>query len=115
MSYFLVSPKFCDLVSVFIKVEAITLYPFVISREPMDDITKNHEKIHLAQQAELLVLGFYLMYVWYWWRGMKKYEGSKRQEMLAYRNIPFEREAYQHQMDPRYPIKRKAYSWWSFR
>ena len=110
-----VAPKFLDLLSIFIKIDAITLWPVVVSREPMDQITINHERIHLKQQEELLVIGFYILYVYYWIRGMKKYEGSKRQRMLAYRNNPFEREAYQHQMSDIYTMRRKAYAWWEYK
>jgi len=110
-----VAPRFLDMLSIFIKIDAITLWPFVISREPMDQITLNNERIHLKQQEELLIIGFYVMYVYYWLKNMKKYEGSKRQRMLAYRNIPFEREAYEHQMSDVYTMRRKSYAWWKFR
>ena len=110
-----VAPKFLDAISIFINIGAITLWPFVITREPMDQITKNHERIHLKQQEELLIFGFYALYVYYWLKGMKKYKGSKRQRMLAYRNIPFEREAYQHQMSDIYTMRRKSYAWWEYR
>ena len=72
-----VAPKFLDAISIFINIGAITLWPFVITREPMDQITKNHERIHLKQQEELLIFGFYALYVYYWLKGMKKYKGSK--------------------------------------
>ena len=57
----IVSPKFTKLVSIFIDVYAITLFPFIISKEKMDETTLNHEKIHIEQQKELLVVFFYLL------------------------------------------------------
>ena len=110
-----VAPRLLNLLSVFIPISAITLWPFVITREPMDQITKNHERIHLKQQEELLIIGFYVLYVYYWLKNMKKYEGSKRQRMLAYRNIPFEKEAYANQFSDIYTMRRKTYAWRNYR
>ena len=52
--------------SVFIDIWAITLYPFIICRGEMNEKTKNHERIHLAQQKELWLIGFYVLYIGYW-------------------------------------------------
>ena len=44
----------------------ITLYPFVFLKTKTmkhDTVLLNHEKIHLKQQLELLILPFYLWYV----------------------------------------------------
>ena len=44
----------------------ITLYPFVFTNDAKylkDSRFKNHERIHLAQQRELLVVFFYLWYI----------------------------------------------------
>ena len=54
----IVSAKFTKLMSIFIDVYAITLFPFIISKEKMDETTLNHEKIHIEQQKELLVVFF---------------------------------------------------------
>ena len=55
--------------------------------------TYNHEKIHLVQQRELWVVGFYLLYVWYWLKAKSKgLTGSE-----AYYAIPFEKEAYENE------------------
>ena len=97
-------PKY---LSIFINIYAITLYPFIICREEMDEVTLNHEKIHLVQQKELWVIGFYLLYVYYWLRG--KLAGE--QSLIAYLNIPFEIEAYTHERDPFYISSRKSHSW----
>ena len=60
-----VSPAFTKLMSIVIDVYAITIFPFIISKEKMSEITLNHETIHIEQQKELLVLGFYPLYVFY--------------------------------------------------
>ncbi len=101
-------PKY---LSIFINIYAITLYPFIICREEMDEVTLNHEKIHLAQQKELWIIGFYLLYVYYWLRG--KWKGE--QSLIAYLNIPFEVEAYSNESKPFYLIERKRHAWWRYR
>ena len=77
----------------------------------MDEVTLNHEKIHLAQQKELWIIGFYLLYVYYWLRG--KWKGE--QSLIAYLNIPFEVEAYSNEAKPFYLIERKRHAWWRYR
>ena len=96
-------PKY---LSIFINIYAITLYPFIICREEMDEVTLNHEKIHLAQQKELWIIGFYLLYVYYWLRG--KWKGE--QPLIAYLNIPFEIEAYTNESKKYYLLARKKYN-----
>ena len=97
-------PKY---LSIFINIGAITLFPFIISREEMSEVTIRHEMIHIEQQRELLVLLFYVLYVWYWLKG--KVKGMSNDE--AYINIPFEQEAYRKMYDEDYLDKRSKYSW----
>jgi len=97
--------------SVFIDIWAITLYPFIICKGEMDEITKNHERIHLAQQRELLVLGFYALYIGYWIIG--RLCGLNNRQ--AYLSIPFEREAYENDSNPQYLSQRKKYSWRAYK
>ena len=40
--------------------KAITIWPFIFARKKLSEIDINHEKIHLAQQLELLNLKFLL-------------------------------------------------------
>src|SRR5690554_756120 len=71
----------------------IALWPFVIVRNPdlcRDFIFLNHERIHLRQQIELLVVFFYL---WYGLEFLLRWI-SYGNRNIAYRNISFEREAY---------------------
>lgn len=97
-------PKY---LSWFIDIWAITLYPFIICKGEMDQKTRTHEIIHLHQQRELLLIGFYLLYVLFWFYGLLKL----RSFHAAYRSIPFEKEAYANDEEPTYPINRRAYSW----
>ena len=97
--------------SIFINIWAITIWPFVICRGEMDEITLNHEKIHIKQQAELLLIGFYLLYAGFWiwnrlWHRMSNVE--------AYANIPFEIEAYNNDNNLEYLVERKKYAWLSY-
>jgi len=93
--------------SVFISISAITLFPFIISRDEMSDVTIRHEIIHIEQQRELLVIFFYILYVWYWLKG--KVKGMTSDE--AYMSIPFEQEAYRKMYDENYINKRKRNAW----
>ena len=97
-------PKY---LSIFINIYAITLYPFIICREEMDEVTLNHEKIHIEQQKELWVIGFYFLYVYYWLR--LKWSGCT--SAMAYMHIPFELEAYQNESNKFYLVTRKKHSW----
>ncbi|PVW14326.1 hypothetical protein [Marixanthomonas spongiae] len=75
------------------KFAGVALWPFLIIKEPSlkaDAVFMNHERIHLRQQAELLVLFFYLWYVIEYAIRLLQY----RNYYAAYRNISFEREAY---------------------
>ncbi len=101
-------PKY---LSVFINIGAITLWPFIISRNKLNEQTLNHEKIHIRQQQELLLVGFYLLYVYYWLRGLWEY----RDPYMAYHMIPFEQEAYECEIDMQYLQSRKRFSWWNYR
>ena len=93
--------------SIFINISAITLFPFIISRDEMSEVTINHEKIHIEQQRELLVIFFYVLYVWYWLSGKAK--GMTNDE--AYMNIPFEQEAYRKMYDKNYLDTRERHAW----
>ena len=49
----IIAPKFLKAISIVVDIVAITLYPFIISREKMSEDVLNHESIHIAQQKEL--------------------------------------------------------------
>lgn len=70
----------------------------------------NHERIHTAQQRELLFIPFYIVYIIEWLIRLFQYKNWKE----AYYNISFEREAYKHGNDLQYLKHRKLYSWIKF-
>lgn len=79
----------------------ITIFPFVILKTKnlkQDLVLINHEKIHLRQQIELLVIPFFIIYVFEFLIRLIQY----RKWNLAYRNISFEREAYGNEKDLNY-------------
>lgn len=87
---------------------AITLYPFIFLRRggAENEILLNHELIHLRQQAELLILPFYLWYLIEYLCKLIIY----RSHYKAYRNISFEREAYRNDEDLDYLSRRRIWS-----
>ena len=91
----------------------MAIWPFVILRHQHlaeDSNFINHERIHLQQQLELLVVFFYLWYtVEFLIRWIK---GGNRHS--AYRNISFEREAYANEMDEDYLKQRKFWGFLKF-
>lgn len=90
--------------------EALTFFGFIVthSREEADRINrhydelKNHEMIHLrqAQSTGDSWLRFYLLYIWYWLRGLPM---NRKMKNAAYLLNPFELEAYRHMHDMDYP------------
>ena len=64
----------------------------------------NHEAIHTAQMKEMLYVFFYLWYVLEWVVRLFM-KGN------AYRNISFEREAYDNAKNMNYLNIRKHYNW----
>ena len=96
------------LLSVYIDVCAITLYPFIVINEACDHpVIMNHEKIHLKQQRELWIVPFYTLYIWYWLKA--RMQGMNSQD--AYMSIPFEKEAYANQNNFDYLSDRKKNTW----
>ena len=96
----------------FIAPRAIALWPFVLLRhkhEHADKVLINHEKIHLRQQLELLIIPFYLIYIAEYLYHLVKYKNHDE----AYMNISFEREAYAHEDELQYLSQRPL--WASFR
>lgn len=88
----------------------ITLFPFIFLKDKKlkeNTTLINHEKIHLKQQAELLIIFFYLFYGLEWFFKFLKHKNG----YIAYKNISFEREAYQHEKNFNYIKNRK---FWAF-
>ena len=95
------------------KILGITLFPFILLKRKEDlhnEILLNHEKIHLRQQAELLVIFFYVWYVFEYYYFYFKL----KDHFLAYKSISFEREAYAMEDDLNYLNTRKLWSFWKY-
>ncbi len=91
----------------------LSLWPFIFVKYPRlksDTALINHEKIHLRQQLELLVLPFYVLYVLEWLCRTIWYLDGYR----AYQNISFEREAYAHERDPAYLSNRRPFQFLNY-
>ncbi len=91
----------------------LTIWPFIFVKENVykeDNVLINHEKIHLSQQKELLILPFYIIYFTEWLFRALLYQDFYR----AYKNISFEREAYAKEQDLGYPQRRKAYAFLNY-
>lgn len=92
---------------------AITLFPVIILKDKYlkkDIVLLNHEKIHLRQQIELFIIGFYIWYVIEFLIRILKYKTWSE----AYLNISFEREAYQNENDLDYLQSRSLFSFFRY-
>lgn len=88
----------------------LAIFPFVFVKQTLDKenlVFLNHERIHLRQQLELLILPFF---IWYFLEFLLRLAQYKNID-LAYRNISFEREAYTNEKDLDYLKQR---SFWRF-
>lgn len=88
----------------------LALYPFVFLKSKelrLNEVLVNHEKIHLRQQLELLVLPFYVIYGFEFLIRLLQF----KKWHVAYRNISFERESYTNEKNLDYLESR---SFWEF-
>ena len=72
----------------------------------LNAVDMNHERIHTVQMREMGYLPFYIWYVIEWLIRCCRFIRPR----VAYRNISFEREAYEHQKDLNYLKHRKHYA-----
>lgn len=88
---------------------AINLFGVLFVRKNviLTDRIKNHEAIHTEQMKELLYIFFYIFYLIEWITKLFKYKKWK----LAYRNISFEREADENDINLNYLNSRIKYVW----
>ena len=88
----------------------IAIFPFVFLKNKGfrgDSVLINHERIHLRQQLELLLIVFY---IWYGIEFLMRLIYLRNWHQ-AYRNISFEKEAYANEKDLDYL---KSRSLWQF-
>jgi hypothetical protein len=91
-------------------VRGITIFPFIVlsyKEDKLNLVLINHEKIHIRQQIEMLIIPFFLWYGLEFVFRLIQYRTFNQ----AYLNISFEREAYQNEKNLRYLKQR---SFWSF-
>ncbi|MDX1471390.1 MAG: hypothetical protein R3213_07820 [Flavobacteriaceae bacterium] len=89
---------------------AMSIFPFIILKRKnlkVDRILINHERIHLRQQLEMLIIPFYIWYFIEFLTKFFKYCAFRE----AYYNLSFEKEAYKNDGNLEYLKTRKA---WSF-
>lgn len=107
----------------------ISIWPFIFVKKEMPEVNENHERIHGEQQKELFFLSLLIMIIckvaWYvlplsylvyyvfyainWLVEVVKipFTGDKK----AYKDILFEREAFEGQEYSKYLIVRKPFAW----
>ena len=91
----------------------LTVFPFVFLKNKalkIDPILVNHERIHLRQQLELLLIPFFLWYLLEFTVKYVKYKSWNK----AYYNISFEKEAYENEKDLEYLKSRPLWKFISF-
>ncbi|GAB3173081.1 hypothetical protein GCM10027291_28990 [Telluribacter humicola] len=92
----------------FLWVEGMALFPLILVRRRKSNPTLiNHERIHLRQQLEMLILPFYIWYVLEYLILLLYF----RNHYKAYRYISFEREAFINERKTDYLRKRP---FWAF-
>ena len=89
----------------------MTLWPFIFlkQKELKQDLAfMNHERIHMRQQIELLIVPFF---IWYGIEFLTRWIRHKN-SYKAYQSISFEQEAYINQKDLEYLNTRPL---WNFK
>jgi len=90
-----------------IEIGAFSFAFFVFSRGKINKTTRRHETIHYHQQLELLFAAQWLLYGIFWLVGLVCYRDGKK----AYRENPFEREAYSNAKKTKYLQSRPLWNW----
>ena len=88
---------------------AINLFGVVFARSEQPQLSRqiiNHELIHTRQMLEMMIIGFYAWYITEWIIKWIIY----KDRLMAYKNIGFEREAFDNDSDADYLKSRKWYS-----
>lgn len=91
----------------------ITIFPFMFLKQKAlkeNAVLINHEKIHLRQQIELLIIPFFIIYGFEFLVRLIQYKKWN----TAYSNISFEREAYRNERNLNYLKSRSTWSFLSY-
>ena len=97
----------------FLPSHGMAFFPFILVKEKKytsHQVLLNHERIHLYQQLELLILPFYILYFINYMINLVRY----RDHYKAYFNIIFEKEAFNQENNTEYISKRKFLAWIQF-
>ena len=86
---------------------AVSFGPFVFCSSKIPEKTLRHETIHYHQQLELLFVFHWILYLAFYFKGVIKEDSASN----AYRQNPFELEAYDNDFDPNYLENRELYAW----
>jgi len=93
------------------KIQGLTLWPFIIIRSKelaQDSRVLTHEKIHICQQQELFIVGFYIWYLFdTFLNGLIRFDWDSA-------NNCFEKEAYGYEHNTCYPSTRKHFAFLKF-
>lgn len=92
--------------------KGICLLPYIFLRKDLIlegryEIVLNHEKIHYQQQKELFLVGFYILYAYFYLLLFFKYWNLS----IAYKYNPFEREAFANENYSNYLLERPKNNW----
>lgn len=85
---------------------AINICGILFAKGPCNKVVLNHESIHTAQIKEQLYIFFYIWYLIEWFIKLIKY----RDIYISYKNISFEREAYNNESNFNYLKNRKKFA-----
>tara|TARA_R110000824_G_scaffold60050_12_gene160919 strand:+ start:348 stop:722 length:375 start_codon:yes stop_codon:yes gene_type:complete len=94
-----------------IEINAVSILFFVFCRGDLSKTSRRHETIHYIQQLEMLFLFHWVTYLFYFLWGFLK----NRSFVKAYKENPFEKEAYSNQRKTTYLVKRPLYNWRNYR
>ncbi len=90
--------------------DGVVLWPFIVVKRAdlkENKVFMNHERIHLKQQLEMLIIFFFVWYFFEYFIRFMKYGDSYK----AYSRISFEREAYANEKNLEY---RQNRPFWNF-
>lgn len=92
-----------------IEIWAMVIWPWVLCRETLMDWPQGyrHELIHWEQYRELWVVGFLVLYLWDYLRGLRKHRTGR----AAYSSIRFEQEAQYCSMSQLRFDNRRPFGW----
>lgn len=113
--------------------KAMAILPFIFTRvKVLRDNVISHERIHLRQQLEMLIVGIIISGIlaltgcswwsllavplFFWWYIVEYLIrfAVYRNNNKAYRNVAFEREAYTNEEDIMYLERRRLFAWMKY-